>query len=124
MNKRNELIELIKSGKTVTINLNKAEVVFSKRDLKPINHYCVANLYKFIVKDPVFGSIFFSGFSSKLADLNLGDMISLKVTVTGVGDPSERYPDPIVFAKPHTRKGDSITVDKPIVFEPDLTVNV
>lgn len=121
---RQELIDMIKSGKTVTINLTQAEVVSSKRDLKPINHYRAASLYKIVVKDPVFGSIFFSGFSDKLASIGYGDKVSLKVTVTGVGDASERYPDPILFAKPLTRKGDSVTIEKPVVYEPDLTVNV
>jgi len=121
---RQNLIETVKSGRTVVLQLTNAEVVFRRKDLKPLNHYSVANLYKVIVKDPTFGTIFFSGFSQKLADIEFGDKVSLKVTVTGVGDPSDRYPEPILFAKPNARRGDSIMIDKQVMVAPDLTVNV
>lgn len=122
---RIELIELVKAGKTVTLNLTEATVVSVRSEIKPVNHYHGARMYKIIVNDPTFGTIYFGSFSSKVEDVYPNDKISLKVTVTGMGDASKRYPDPILFAKAHTRKGESIALVKPVVFDPtDLTVNV
>jgi hypothetical protein len=53
-----------------------------------------------------------------------GDKISLKVMISGIGDVSERYPDPILFAKACTKRGDSVTVLPPVADENDLSVNV
>lgn len=112
---RNELVDLIKSGKKVTLNIVQAKVVFAKGDYIPVyrgGHSKMCYVNKIIVDDPTLGSIFFSGFSQKLRAINHGNKISLKVTVTGVGDPSQRYPNPILFAKAHTRKGDSVVIDE------------
>lgn len=121
---RTELIALVKSGKTVTVALDNASVVSIRRELRPINHYRCASMYKVVVKDPTFGAIYFSTFSAKFDDVNYGDTISLKVNVTGVGDATERYPDPILFSRANTRKGDSLSIAKPAMIENDLTVNV
>lgn len=128
---RTELIDNVKSGRRVTIMLNGAEVVSAKKDLKPINHYKCATLYKIVVKDPIYGAIFFSGFSDKLLEMFGSSYnsakVSLKVTVTGVGEASDRFPDPILFAKPHLKKGDPLVVDFPIDTtqeSSDLSVNV
>jgi hypothetical protein len=128
---RTELIDNVKSGRRVTIMLNGAEVVSAKKDLKPINHYTCATLYKIVVKDPIYGAIFFSGFSEKMLEMFSSGynaaQVSLKVTVTGVGESSDRYPDPILFAKPHLKKGDPLVVDFPIDTtsqDHDLSVNV
>jgi hypothetical protein len=115
MMNRQELIDNVTSGRQVTIQLTDAEVVSTKRDLRRVNHYRAANLYKVVVVDPVFGSVFFSSFSDKIGDINRGEKVSLKVTVTGVGEPSERYPDPILFAKPLTRQRDAVTIARPVV---------
>lgn len=112
---REQIIATIKSGNTVTIQLSGAKVVSTKRDIRPIGQYRAGTIYKIVVVDPVLGSVFFSSFSDKLADINLGEQVSLKVTVTGVGDPSERYPEPILFAKPLTRQRDAITIARPVV---------
>lgn len=138
---RSDLIEKVKSGVTVTIQLQDAEVVSVTYGTYFPNHYnptyrrswygrssvssqSGTTYLKVVVKDPVMGAVFFKTYSSKLSDLEKGDKISLKVTVTGVGDATERYRDPIMFAKVHTRKGDSFTIAKPIVSEPELSVNV
>lgn len=121
---RSQLIDSLKRGHTVVVNLQNASVVFCKSELRPINHYRASRLTKIIVNDPVYGSIFFSGFSAKLDAISRGDKISLKVTVTGVGDPSDKYPEPILFAKPATRRADSIAINTPVATDSDLTVNV
>lgn len=112
---RTELIENVNNGRRVTIMLSGAEVVSAKKELKPINHYRCATLYKIVVKDPTYGAIYFGGFSDKLLELFSSGYntarVSLKVTVTGVGESSDRYPDPILFAKPHLKKGDPLVVD-------------
>lgn len=112
---RDQVIELINAGKTVTIQLDGAEVVSSKWESRSINAYRMASLYKIVVKDPILGTIYFGSFSDKLSQLGRGDKISLKVTLTGVGQATERFPDPILFAKPCTRKGDAVTIDRPVV---------
>ena len=136
-----DLVANVKNGHTVTIQLKDAEVISVKDGVyypSTVYHPRYRSWYgrssvstrsgtrylKVVVKDPELGVLFFKTYSSKLTDLCKGDKISLKVTVTGIGDATERYPDPILFAKAHTRKGDSLSIDKPIVSEPDLTVNV
>lgn len=123
--KKNEILDALKNGKTVTVNVTAAKIVWRDDVLKPINHYRSALLTKIIIADDDLGSIFFSGFSDKIACLRRGEKVSLKLTVTGVGQPSDRYPDPILFAKAHTRKNDAVTVvlDQPAE-DSDLSINV
>lgn len=127
---RNELVEFVEQGRRVTIMLDRAEVVSFKKELKPINHYKCATLYKIVVKDPTFGTIYFGGFSDRLLELashRYGTLVSLKVTVTGIGTATERYPEPMLFAKPHLKKGDPLVVDFPVDATNegfDLSVNV
>lgn len=128
---RSELIDNINEGRRVTIMLDGAEIISARKELKPLSHYQCANLYKFVVKDPQYGTIYFGGFSEKLREVFLtvhtGTKVSLKVTVTGVGNPTERFPDPILFAKPHLKKGDPLVVDVPVDTTQegfDLSVNV
>lgn len=108
------LVAAVKNGRNVKVALADAEIVFVKREARTLwkgsYAYGVSSYKKFIVKDPVYGSVYFSSSSDKLWNLNKGDKISLEVTFTGVGDPSERYPDPILFAKANTRKRDSVRV--------------
>jgi len=105
MMNRTELMELVKSGKMVTIMLNDAKVVSLKDEWKVCKN-TTALLTKIVVVDPLLGAIYFSGFSEKLRRVEYGSLISLKVTVTGMGDATEKYPDPILFAKPHLRGSD------------------
>jgi hypothetical protein len=112
---RTQLIECIKNGRQVTLQLTDAEVVSIKLDYKPVNAYRVCQMYKLVVKDPLLGAVYFSSFSDKFSDISKSDKISLKVTVTGIGDASEKYPDPILFAKALTRKGDAVTIARPVV---------
>lgn len=129
---KNELIALVKSGRTVTLNLVEAEIVSVKKDFVILHSKPgqgpgrrAASVTKIIVKDSELGAVYFSGFSEKLKQLYRGHKISLKVTVTGVGDPSNRYPDPILFAKPHTRKGDSVVIKDDLTEDRDnLPVNI
>lgn len=112
---------------TVVYELVDAEVVFAKSILKPLNRYCVVKMNKIIVKDPILGSVFFQSSSEKLQQVSRGDKISLSINLTGVGTPSEKYPDPIIFAKASTRKRDCVTIKKSVdapSVDDDLTVNV
>lgn len=147
MMNRPELMELVKNGKKVTLMLTDAKVVSVKtdwkvckqttapianassgfyNDLKP-QYGHTAQLFKIVVVDPVLGAIYFSGFSEKLSRVEYGSLISLKVTVTGMGDATAKYPDPILFAKPHLRGSDTIT-SKPaadaLAGDVDISVNV
>lgn len=129
---RDEVIKLVKEGKRVVIMLDAADVVMCKSTPMPLKNMSgAAPLAKIIVKDPKFGSVYFSGFSNKLFDMFTKDginaQVSLKVTVTGVGDPNEKYPEPMLFAKPHLKKGDPLVIDRPVDAtgtDDDLSINV
>lgn len=123
---RNELLDLVKQGRSVTLMLTDAKIVSIKDEWKVCKN-TTAQLHKIVAVDPTLGAVFFSGFSEKLKSLDFGALISLKVTVTGMGDATEKYPDPILFARPHIRGKDTITC-KPgaevLTGDVDLTVNV
>lgn len=124
---RTELVDLVKSGRKVTIMLAGAQIVSAKKELRPINHYKCATLYKIVVNDPIWGTIYFGGYSGRLHELysqNIGKKVSLKVTVTGIGTPTTRYPEPMLFAKPHLKKSDPFVVDYVTTEDFDLSVNV
>ena len=123
---RAKLLDLLKAGKKVTVELTDAEVVFAKAEVRPICHYKVGTLMKIIVRDEKLGSIYFGGFSSKLRGISRGDKVSLKVIITGVGDATEKYPDPILFAVAQTRGRDSVKVGVPEIDTSgnDLSINV
>ena len=121
---RQEVIEHIKSGRTVTMILESADVLSIKWEPRPVNRYAVATIGKVVVKHPELGTIYFGTYSSKFDTVRKGDKISLKVMITGIGDVSQRYPDPILFAKACTRKGDAVTVLPTVTDETDLNVNV
>ena len=126
MMNRTELLEHVKSGRMVTLLLTDAKVVSIKDEWKVCKN-TTAKLFKIVVVDPVLGAVYFSGFSDKLRAIEHGALISLKVTVTGMGDATEKYPDPILFAKPHLRGSDTIT-SKPaadmLAADVDISVNV
>lgn len=131
MMNREDLVKMIQEGKRVVIMLNKAEVVMSRSTPMPVKGVTSAMLAKIIVKDPIFGTVYFSGFSQKLFDMfekdGINAQVSLKVTVTGSGQPTEKYPEPMLFAKPHLKKGDPLMIDFPIDatrMDSDLPINV
>lgn len=131
MMNRTDLMQMVKEGKRVVIMLNKADVVMSRSTPMPVKGVSSAMLAKIIVKDPVFGAVYFSGFSQKLFDMfekdGINAQVSLKVTVTGIGQPTEKYPEPMLFAKPHLKKGDPLMIDFPIDatgMDSDLPINV
>lgn len=126
MMNRTELMELLKQGKSVTLMLTDAKIVSLKDEWKVCKN-TTALLIKVVAVDPVLGAVYLSGFSEKLRKLEFGSLISLKVTVTGMGDATEKYPDPILFAKPHVRGSDTVvSKPDPTVFKSDvdITVNV
>ena len=131
MMNREDVMNAVKEGKRVIIMLNKAEVVMSRSMPMAVKGVASANLAKIIVKDPVFGTVYFSGFSQKLFDMfekdGINAQVSLKVTVTGMGDATDKYPDPILFAKPHLKKGDPLVIDFPVdgtKMDSELPINV
>lgn len=131
MMNREDVMKMVKDGKRVVIMLNKAEVVMSRSTPMVVKGVTSAMLAKIIVKDPVFGTVYFSGFSQKLFDMfekgGINAQVSLKVTVTGIGDATDKYPDPILFAKPHLKKGDPLVIDFPVdatQMDSDLPINV
>lgn len=101
MNK-SELIERVQNGAKVIVQLKEAEIVSIKKDFFKTSRsgWAGGSYRKFVVNDPVYGSTWFCSSGDQFWDLDVEDKISLKVEVSGVGTPSERYPDPILFAKP------------------------
>lgn len=131
MMNRDDLIKMIKEGKRVVIMLNKADVVMSRSHPMALKNNQVADLAKIVVKDPIFGAVYFSGFSEKLFKMFARDginaQVSLKVIVTGMGQPTDKYPEPMLFATPHLKKGDPLEIDFPVdatQMDSDLPVNV
>ena len=137
MTTRNEIIEILKSPPSldgiqmtkpaINYDLLAGEIVFAKKYYHIHNGQHIKGI-KIIVKDAVLGSVFFQTFSSRFFDVEKGDKISLTLTLTGVGEPREGFPDPIIFAKAQTRKGDSVLIqklaDEPSDNNDDLNVNV
>lgn len=136
MKTKSEIIEILKTpaagaymaNETVDYNLVDAEVVFRKTYMSMVRVRGIAVTgTKIIVKDPVLGSVYFQSTSDKIRAVGVGDKISLSLTLTGVGTPSEKYPDPIIFAKANTRKRDSVGI-KTTTTEPsahdDISVNL
>lgn len=138
MKTKSEIIEILRTPasstsmnlyETVKYDLVDAEVLSAKIvDKNLYNSYRRITVTKIVVKDALLGCVFFQTSSDKLFDVDRGDKISLSLTLTGVGTPTEKYPDPIIFAKANTRKRDSVVVNKPAA-EPsavgdDLPVNV
>ena len=143
MKTKSEIIEILNSTEldgiairkpTIQYSITDAEVVFAKSYTAGLfragryNRGVMVRGVKVIVKDPVLGSVFFQTTSDKLYSVERGDKISLVLSLTGVGTPSEKYPDPIIFAKALTRKRDGVTIGKPEVTaapsDDDISVNV
>lgn len=143
MKTKSEIIEILNNTeldgmsirkKTIEYSIVDAEVVFAKSYTAGLfragryNRGVMVRGVKVIVKDPVLGSVFFQTTSDKLYSVERGDKISLVLSLTGVGTPSEKYPDPIIFAKALTRKRDSVTISKPDLAaapsDDDISVNV
>lgn len=143
MKTKTEIIEILNTTeldgmairkKTIEYSIVDAEVVFAKSYTAGLfragryNRGVMVRGVKVIVKDPVLGSIFFQTTSDKLYSVERGDRISLVLSLTGVGTPSEKYPDPIIFAKALTRKRDCVHISKPGVAaapsDDDISVNV
>lgn len=101
MNK-SELIERIQNGGQVIIQLKDAKVVSIKKDYFKTSRtgWAGGSYKKFIVQDPVYGTVWFCSSGDFFWNLEVEDRISLKVQASGVGTPTERYPDPILFTKP------------------------
>ena len=108
---KNKLMELLDNNKTITINLKDVEIIFLSEELKQISMSASRAFWmtKIIVKDENLGNIFLSSFSQKFKTLSKGQKISLTVTVTGKGQPSQKYPDPLLFAKAKRGAGIAIT---------------
>lgn len=98
-----KLLETIRRGTEVILEVKDAEVVSIKKDVRHINKWRACTFLKFVAVDPKLGPVWFSTSADKFWNINLHDKISLKVKVTGVGDPSDKYPDPILFCKPALR---------------------
>ena len=128
MMSRSEVIDCVKQLRKVKINLYSAKVKYvafndhtrmlsgmpmSSRPLRSVYRTRTLRYRKIIVHDDRLGAIYFSSSSDKFNDLKPGDLITLSLTVTGVGTASTRYPEPILFAKANTRAKDSVTICKP-----------
>lgn len=96
--------ELVADGRTVVVMLTNATVVSVKSDFIRLRSGHITGVKKFVVKDEILGTIWFSTSSNKLWNMVEGDKITSKVTLTGMGKPTPRYPDPIMFAKINARQ--------------------
>lgn len=123
MNK-SELIERINGGSSVILSLDCVKVVSIKRDVRQFNRWAMGSVLKIVAVHPEYGPIWFSTSGSKFWDINLHDTISLKVKVTGVGEPSKAYPDPILFSKPIGRGENSVKIHEIFPESIDSSVNL
>lgn len=121
MIQREKIVDLVKAGRAVRVQLNQATIVSIKEEREKFGYgitwgssisFNTGIRKKIVVRDPQIGTVWFSSFSSKFDDVQRGDRLTLKVDVNGVGDPSEKYPEPILFAKTNTRAQNSVTVTK------------
>ena len=100
---RNELnFNKISSVTPQRVSLNNAKVV--KRTLAPnlfkkFNEWKNVDIVKVVLLDPKLGATFISGTSTQIHNLHRDDTVSGEINITGVGDPSEKFPEPILFAK-------------------------
>jgi hypothetical protein len=96
--------ELVGSGKTVIVMLTNAKVVSAKRDVIRLKSGYLTGVTKYVVTDENLGTIWFSTSSNKLSGVSVGDTITCKATLTGMGKPTPRFPNPMLFAKINTRQ--------------------
>lgn len=96
--------ELVGDGRTVVVMLTNATVVSVKSDFLRLRSGHITGVKKFVVKDEILGTIWFSTSSNKLWNMVEGDKITCKATLTGMGKPTPRYPDPMMFAKVNARQ--------------------
>lgn len=143
MNKRETIIKTLNTTGLEGTRMVKGSVEYELKDAEVISakvgHFYPTSYHpryrrsygtkflKVVVKDPEIGVLYFSTYSDKLWSLEKGDKVSLKVLINGVGDATDRYPDPILFAKAQTRKRDSVTITKKIADDSaanELPINV
>lgn len=108
---REKVVDIVKAGREVTVLLRNATIVSIKSEYRRFSAYG-STQRKIIVRDPQIGAVWFSSFSGHFGAAERGDRVTLKVTVTGVGDPSFQYPDPILFAQANTRSKSAVTIHK------------
>lgn len=109
---REQVKDILNKNKSVTLNLENVEIIFVKEELKYSEKSRSRPFWmtKVILKDSELGSVFISSFSNKFRTLHKGQKISLKVTITGIGDANSKYPDPLFFARAELNRGEGIVV--------------
>lgn len=104
----------LRSGKTVKVSLDQAKVVSSKIKSVPISHYKSIRVKSLVVVDPKYGAVYISSSSDKIFNADFGDTLTGKILLTGLGEKSERYEDPIKFSKVIRGKEGEISLHKGI----------
>lgn len=106
---RDEVIQKVQNGGRVIVQLTEADVASIKKDyFRTSRSGWAGGAYrKFVVQDPTYGTVWFASSGEWFWNLDVEDRISLKLEISGVGTPSERYPDPILFAKPLRKSRDN-----------------
>lgn len=108
---RDKVVDVVKSGRDVTVLLRNATIVSVKSDIHRYGGQGSLRR-KIIVKDPQLGSVWFSSFSDQFSSVERGDKLTMKVTVNGVGDSTRQYPDALLFAHTNTRSNNAVTILK------------
>lgn len=123
-----KLEKLNEFGSTQKVRINRAKVIKATVFSKLINHYKVRDLSKLVLVDDKLGTIFISGFANDLFQ-NKGTLLSGIIELTGVGNATEQYPEPMLFARKVRGKVGTLTVEEPAdakefnEFEAELEVN-
>lgn len=93
-----KLEKLKQYGFSQKVKINKAKVIKSTTLLKAINHYRCRELAKLVLVDEKLGAIFISGFSNDLF-IERGKLVTGVIELTGIGEATEQYPEPMLFAR-------------------------
>lgn len=108
----NEVETLLKNGKQVRITLNGAKVISSKTKLIAVSKYTNVKVKSLVVVDPEYGAVYISSGSTKVRNVDNGDMLFGKVLITKLGDKNERFENYMKFSKIIPGKLGQIVVEK------------
>lgn len=100
---------MTEAKKTVVIELKEAEVLSVKVKVSPRGYGYLG----ITVKDSVCGRVWFSSSSKHFTGLQRGDKVSCTLIAYSRTQPSERFPEIMIFAK----KAKDIVVTHPVLQE-------
>jgi len=102
---RDTIIEQLNRDETPVIDICDAVVKHVKESLKIISGYTSVWFKNVTLEDPVYGLVYFSSSASTVRDLREGDIISLKLKVTGISQETKQYPERVLWSRFVSRNG-------------------